>query len=260
MPSTPSHPIHSFIAAAVVFASAAPLALFAAEPAPKPEVAPPEAVAAVDDSSTPAHRIATVVVSVSREHGNLDTKATATDLARLGLKPGDRLLAIAGDKRLELLWGNTYADVEEGEGVALIHPDGFVRLARYYDSAATALGVSVGDTVHLRPVELKTLFFNRGALAEITEIDPHHGNIETALTSHDLHRLGIQPGDRFVASAGEKRLEFTWGATYSDVPEGEGIAFVNWANHIRLARNHENAAKTLGVKAADSVFVRPLGE
>ena len=48
------------------------------------------------------------------------------------------------------------------------------------------------------------------------------------------------------------------GTTYSDVPRGGWVALLNRDGTLRIARNLENAGETLGAKAGDRLFIKPL--
>ena len=95
----------------------------------------------------------------------------------------------------------------------------------------------------------------------VNEIHLPYGNIDTNLTAEDLRRIGLNQGDFFFVVAGQNTLGVLWANTYSDVPEGSGVAFLNWEDKVRIARNHANAAETLGLEVGDTfTIVRQLAQ
>lgn len=89
------------------------------------------------------------VLLVSEEYGNIETNATAETLTALGLEKGDTFPVAFGDTEVRVYLGDTYSDVPRGDFVAFITDQGNLRIARNYENAATALGVSTGDTITL---------------------------------------------------------------------------------------------------------------
>ncbi|GEM_PF-1492219 len=102
------------------------------------------------------------------------------------------------------------------------------------------------------------VFADGAASGAINEIHPPYGNLDTVFTEADLNRIGLAQGDRFQVEANGNTLEVTWATTYEDVPEGSGVAFLNWEDKLRIARNHASAAETLGVTEEDIITIRPL--
>lgn len=84
------------------------------------------------------------------------------------------------------------------------------------------------------------------------------GNILTEFVAADLERLGIKKGDMFRVSFGDKTVTVLLGTTYSDVPKGEWIAFVQAEGLLKIARNWEDAAGTLGCKEGDELCISPI--
>ncbi len=129
-------------------------------------------------------------------------------------------------------------------------------LIQWLDGAAPELNRDA--TAPGNPGPSQARFTENSAEAKVGGIAPVHGNFETAFIAEDLQKLGLKQGDRFQVEANGKVLEVLWGTGFSDVPEGEGVAFFNAEGVLRIARNFANAATTLGVREGDMIIVRPL--
>lgn len=104
-------------------------------------------------------------------------------------------------------------------------------------------------------IKSKAAFTADGALTKVTTINASYGNIETEFTSEDLDALNIKTGDNFWLSLAEKTYKVKLGTTYSDVSRGQWVAFINAEGTLRIARNYDNAAETLGCKIGDNIMI-----
>ncbi|HKI73327.1 MAG TPA: SAM hydroxide adenosyltransferase, partial [Pseudomonadales bacterium] len=87
----------------------------------------------------------------------------------------------------------------------------------------------------------------------VTAVDPTYGNIDTDIGPERLVALGIKQGDSLVLAFNGKHFDVYVGAAYSDVPKGDWVAFVtSKTGKLRIARNLDNAARTLGISKGDS--------
>lgn len=96
---------------------------------------------------------------------------------------------------------------------------------------------------------------HRQVKGNVAAIGAEYGNIDTDLAVSDLEPLGLQKGDSFSVSFGDKTFAVYLGTTYSDVPRGDWVAFVTEMGNLRIARNFENAATTLGVEQGDTIIL-----
>ena len=60
-------------------------------------------------------------------------------------------------------------------------------------------------------------------------------------------------------SCGGSTFEVAYKTTYADVSEGAWVAFLNWDDKLRFARNRANAAETAVCKLDDAVTVSKAG-
>lgn len=89
---------------------------------------------------------------------------------------------------------------------------------------------------------------------KITAINATYGNIDTDIKPESLAPLGIKEGDSVTLTFGDKKFDVYIGESYSDVPKGDWVAFITTSNGtLRIARNLDNAARSLGVKEGDTI-------
>ena len=92
----------------------------------------------------------------------------------------------------------------------------------------------------------------KGSVLLITE---DFGNMDTSITETQLQVLGITLGDDFDLTHKDTTVSVHFGFTYSDVPEGEWVSFINETAKLRIARNYENAAMTLKASVGDEITI-----
>ena len=97
----------------------------------------------------PAVRVDALVAEVLEvdRFGNLRLAATADDLRAAGLADRDALTVRVGERAAAARFGETFADVPEGEYVLLVDSSGWLAVARNADDAAAGLSAAVGDGV-----------------------------------------------------------------------------------------------------------------
>jgi pimeloyl-ACP methyl ester carboxylesterase len=112
------------------------------------------------------------------------------------------------------------------------------------------------DAILPPPVrESSALYKEGGAYAVVKYIHPVYGNMNINFIEKDLKKLGIQKRTSFKLTFKDKQVSVFWGDAYGDVPKGEWIAFVTANGTLEVARNFENAGKTLGCKVGDKIFI-----
>lgn len=84
--------------------------------------------------------------------GSIRVAVSADDVVAGGLDRG-RLEVMLGHARIELPFGRTYSDVEEGAPVALVDSSGWLTVAVHLGSASERYAVEPGMVVHIRRLE-----------------------------------------------------------------------------------------------------------
>lgn len=94
---------------------------------------------------------------------------------------------------------------------------------------------------------------HRQVTGKVAYIGEEYGNVDTDITPERLVDLEVEKGDTFTIGFGDKEFEVYLGDTYSDVPKGDWVAFINSMGTLRIARNFDNAAEALGVAVGDEI-------
>ncbi len=105
-----------------------------------------ETDSAIHDTSS----VTGMVRAINPEWGNIDTDFVSSDLERLGITKGVIFTVQFEDKSFEVMMATTYDDVPQGEWVAFITPEGFLRIARNVENAVKLLGCKQGDSIVIK--------------------------------------------------------------------------------------------------------------
>ncbi len=105
------------------------------------------------------------------------------------------------------------------------------------------------------PLVSSAEFKDGGAYGSVLSITEEYGNINTEFIESDIKTLGIENASTFLLKYEMNAYEVHLGENYDVVPEGNWIAL--WRDgRLRIARNLENAAITLGCKEGDILFIK----
>jgi S-adenosylmethionine hydrolase len=86
-----------------------------------------------------------------------------------------------------------------------------------------------------------------GVTGEVIALDGPYGNLITNLEGGVLAELGYDLGDLVPVTIGDHRLKLPLVRTFSDVPEGEPLLYVNSRDTVGLAVNLGSFADTYGI-------------
>ncbi len=123
------------------------------EPPARLDDASVEVPEAVGSGQLGSDRIIAAVTSVDPNYGNIDLNVTLSDLSQYGAGFGDRVGIERGDSVHFARIGDRYASVPDGQWVAVVLPDGQLRLAINMGHAASTLGVEAGSELTLVPMQ-----------------------------------------------------------------------------------------------------------
>ena len=119
-------------------------------------------------------------------------------------------------------------------------------MARGDDWMTVGPEMAVRDLVRL---DLKAAKLDdRGLSATVIATDGPFGNLVTNVDAEDFFRLGYQRGQDVPVKIGAKEMKIKFVKTFSDVPVGEPLLYVDSRGRIALAVNQNSFAATYGVK------------
>jgi len=119
-------------------------------------------------------------------------------------------------------------------------------LARGDDWNTVGPEVPVKDLVRL---ELKRAELNdRGLSATVTATDGPFGNLVTNVDADDFLKLGYERGQEVPVKVGDKELKIKFVKTFSDVPVGEPLLYIDSRGRLALGVNQRNFAEIYSVK------------
>jgi S-adenosylmethionine hydrolase len=94
---------------------------------------------------------------------------------------------------------------------------------------------------------------DRKLLGTIVYVD-HFGNGITNISEKTANEFGVKPGDLIYIKSPQSKITARFGTNYSDVPQGEAIAFIsNNLGMVQLSINLGNFANTYGIKAGTKI-------
>jgi S-adenosylmethionine hydrolase len=111
----------------------------------------------------------------------------------------------------------------------------------------------VKDLVRL---ELKAATLDdRGLSATVIATDGPFGNLVTNVDAEDFLKLGYQRGQEVPVTVGGKEMKMKFVKTFSDVPVGQPLLYIDSRGHLGLAVNQNSFSATYGVKPPAGLFV-----
>ncbi len=120
---------------------------------------------------------------------------------------------------------------------------------------------SVGPEVPVRALvrlDLKAAKVDgRGLSAEIIATDGPFGNLVTNVDADEFLKLGYQRGQEVPVKLGEKEMKIKFVRTFSDLPLGEPLLYIDSRGHLGLAVNQGSFAAAYGLKPPVALFIPP---
>jgi len=126
-------------------------------------------------------------------------------------------------------------------------------VARGDDWTKVGPEMAVKDLVHL---ELKAATLDdRGLTATVIATDGPFGNLVTNVDAEDFFKLGYQRGQEVPVAVSGKEMKMKFVKTFSDVPLGQPLLYIDSRGHLGLAVNQNSFAATYGVKPPAELFI-----
>jgi len=113
--------------------------------------------------------------------------------------------------------------------------------------------IPVKDLVRL---DLKAAVIDdRGLNATVIATDGPFGNLVTNVNAEDFLTLGYQRGQDVRITVGGKEMTIKFVKTFSDVPLGQPLLYIDSRGHLGLAVNQNSFAATYGIKPPATFFI-----
>ena len=126
-------------------------------------------------------------------------------------------------------------------------------VARGDDWSKVGPEVAVRDLVRL---ELKAATLDeRGLTATVIATDGAFGNLVTNVDAEDFLKLGYLRGQEVAVTVGGREMKIKFVKTFSDVPLGQALLYIDSRGHLALAVNQNSFAAMYGVKPPAALFV-----
>jgi S-adenosyl-L-methionine hydrolase (adenosine-forming) len=126
-------------------------------------------------------------------------------------------------------------------------------VARGDDWTKAGPEVAVKDLVRL---ELKAATLDdRGLNAMVIATDGPFGNLVTNVDAEDFLKLGYQRGQEVPVTVGGKEMRVKFVKTFSDVPLGQPLLYIDSRGHLAMAVNQKSFAETYGVKPPVALLI-----
>jgi S-adenosylmethionine hydrolase len=105
-------------------------------------------------------------------------------------------------------------------------------------------------------LELKAAMVDASGLhATVIATDGPFGNLVTNVDAEEFFKLGYQRGQEIPLTVAGKEMKIKFVKTFSDVPLGQPLLYVDSRGHIALAVNQNSFAATYGVKPPASLEI-----
>ena len=117
------------------------------------------------------------------------------------------------------------------------------------------------------PVRIEASAVSRradGLEGEGVALDGHFGNLLTNVEGADFATLGWSAGDRVPVRIGSRQLTLPFARTFSEVPVGSALLYIDSRGRVALAVNRGSFEKTYGVTVPTRIVIarkpQPKGE
>jgi S-adenosylmethionine hydrolase len=126
-------------------------------------------------------------------------------------------------------------------------------VARGDDWTTAGPEMAVKDLVRLE-LKMATLD-DHGLNATVIATDGPFGNLVTNVDAEDFLKLGYQRGQDVPVTVGGKEMKIKFVKTFSDVPLGQPLLYIDSRGHMALAVNQNSFAATYGVKPPVALLI-----
>jgi S-adenosylmethionine hydrolase len=126
-------------------------------------------------------------------------------------------------------------------------------MARGDDWTKVGPEMAVKDLVRL---ELKAAVLDEhGLTGTVIATDGPFGNLVTNIDAEDFLKLGYQRGQDVPVTVGGREMKIKFVKTFSDVPLGQPLLYIDSRGHFAMAVNQGSFAAVYGVKPPAALFI-----
>ena len=100
----------------------------------------------------------------------------------------------------------------------------------------------------------------RGLTATVIATDGPFGNLVTNVDAEVFLKLGYQHGQEVPLTVGGREMRMKFANTFSDVPIGEPLLYINSRGRLGLAINQNNFSATYGIKPPAALVIPRAGK
>jgi len=135
-------------------------------------------------------------------------------------------------------------DIFSPVGAHLAHGEDWLQVGRE---------MAVNDIVRLQlePAKLE----EHGLRGKVIATDGPYGNLVTNISADDFARLAYERGQTVHLLIGDKQLAIPFVATFSDVPLGKPLLYIDSRGRVGLAVNQGSFASHYGIRPPVSLFL-----
>ena len=98
-----------------------------------------------------------------------------------------------------------------------------------------------------------------GLNASVIATDGPFGNLVTNVDGSDFLKLGYQRGQEVPVKVGNKELKMKFVKTFSDVPVGDPLLYIDSRGHLGLALNQKSFSEIYGIKPPAALMIPRAG-
>jgi len=99
-----------------------------------------------------------------------------------------------------------------------------------------------------------------GLKATVIATDGPYGNLVTNVDADEFLKLGYQHGQDVPVEIGDKEMKVKFVRTFSDVPVGQPLLYIDSRGRLALAVNQNNFAAMYGVKPPVALVISKVGQ
>ena len=100
----------------------------------------------------------------------------------------------------------------------------------------------------------------QGLNASVIATDGPFGNLVTNVEGSDFLKLGYQHGQEVPVKVGDKEVRMKFVKTFSDVPVGDPLLYIDSRGHLGLAINQKSFAATYGITPPAPLVIPRAGK